>query len=264
MSGRPKKIRNISFAPTVLGFKPYGESKSLSKKEPVFLHYEEYEALRLCDYEKRTQLQAASLMNISRPTLTRIYSSARKKIATGFIEGRQIIVEGGKVSFDQDWHICPSCGTHFTYPFKNGEATYQCPLCRSSLAIAPEIKKIKAIKPGLSIADNSKVAITSVGNTLTSTLDDHFGRCSYFAILDTQTYQVDFIKNPYKSLDQKTGILASKLMETHQVKKIISGNFGIKVKPLLTEAQIQLVIIKKNNVAIQDIVKLLGYENNGG
>ncbi len=257
MSGRPKKIRNIGFTPTILGFKPYSDSKSLSKKEPVFLHYEEYESIRLCDYEKNTQLEAASLMNISRPTLTRIYSSARKKIAKGFIEGRQIIVEGGKVNFDQDWHICSTCGSHFTYPYQNGEATHECPLCKSSVNTISQRKKLKLEN----VNNHSKIAITSVGDSLTSALDDHFGRCSYFAILDTQTSEVNFVKNPYKSLDRKTGILASRLMEDYQIKKIISGNFGIKVKPVLTDAEIQMVIIKKNNVLIQDIIKLLMYKN---
>lgn len=100
--GRPQKVRRVAQAPSVSGFKPYGGALP-NKKEAVFLLCEEYEALRLNDYERYNQCEAATIMQISRPTFTRIYISAREKIATAFVEGRQIIVEGGKVEYEQGW-----------------------------------------------------------------------------------------------------------------------------------------------------------------
>jgi predicted DNA-binding protein (UPF0251 family) len=38
----------------------------------VFINFEEYEALSLCNFELLTQAEAAKRMNISRPTFTRI------------------------------------------------------------------------------------------------------------------------------------------------------------------------------------------------
>ncbi|MDR1877374.1 MAG: DUF134 domain-containing protein [Flavobacteriaceae bacterium] len=255
---RPKKTRNIAFIPTVLGFKPYGHSDPEKKGEPVFLFNEEYEAMRLCDYEKHTQQQAAELMGVSRPTLTRIYMSAREKIAQGFIEGRQIIVEGGKVHLDKDWYACNSCESHFTYPYKNKALLHKCPLCGHSLSKNPKEKRNKPEVPVTAEDTTSaKVSITSMGNTLDSYLDKHFGRCSYFAILDTETLKINFVKNPYKNLDERTGFLAAELMENYQVKKIISGDFGLKVKPLLTKAEIQMIIIKEKAIKIKDIVQLI-------
>ncbi len=110
---RPKSIRRIAGIPNVSGFRPYGISPSLKRSEAVFLLYEEYEALRLCDYEKYNQLDASSLMGVSRPTLTRIYISAREKVAQAMVEGRKIIIEGGKVSLDSDWLHCNICGCYF-------------------------------------------------------------------------------------------------------------------------------------------------------
>lgn len=118
----------MTSVPTVSGFKPYGVNVVEIRKEPVFLLLEEYEALKLNDYENRLQCDAAQIMQISRPTLTRIYISARQKIATAFVEGRQIIVEGGKVEYTKGWFTCIDCSCIFD---KMKEDDLICPLCRS-------------------------------------------------------------------------------------------------------------------------------------
>lgn len=41
-----------------------------------------------------------------------------------------------------------------------------------------------------------RVAITSTGNNLQSTIDPRFGRCAYFVIYDTETKATEFIPNP--------------------------------------------------------------------
>jgi len=130
MSPRPVKLRKISDPPIISGFKPYGKKKSNGKPDVAFLNLEEYEALRLCDYLMLDQLQASSLMNISRPTLTRIYARARKKIAEAFVLGKQIIIEGGKIYFDSEWYNCKSCGCVFNNPDKQ-KIIGECPLCRA-------------------------------------------------------------------------------------------------------------------------------------
>ncbi len=67
----------------------------------VSLLFDEYEAIRLLDYEGMNQDQAALQMNISRPTLTRIYEKARKTIAQALVEGNMIVIEGGNVQFEK-------------------------------------------------------------------------------------------------------------------------------------------------------------------
>ena len=93
MSPRPKNIRKINDMPSVAGFKPI--ASSYCRKDTIFLHFEEYEAIRLCDYEMKTQQEASVSMGVSRPTLSRIYVSARQKIATALVRGVAIMIEGG-------------------------------------------------------------------------------------------------------------------------------------------------------------------------
>lgn len=133
MSPRPKRLRKISNPPIISGFKPYGNSKNRKeekKSETIFLFLEEYEAIRLCDYNMLNQFNASIIMNVSRPTLTRIYARARQKIAEALVLGKQIIIEGGKIYFDSEWYFCKDCGCYFNNPEKQKEIA-ECPLCRS-------------------------------------------------------------------------------------------------------------------------------------
>lgn len=104
---RPKKFRKIHQPPGMKGFRPFGMQTCADK--PVLLSFEEYESLRLVSYEKLSQEEAAERMNVSRPTLTRIYNSAIETIAKAFVEGKGIEITGGNYQFDQDWYRCRKC-----------------------------------------------------------------------------------------------------------------------------------------------------------
>ncbi|MFV0330752.1 MAG: DUF134 domain-containing protein [Dysgonomonas sp.] len=124
---RPHKSRKITQPPIISGFKPYGGTSRQQKGEVVFMLCEEYESLRLTDYEKCNHSEAAKIMQVSRPTFTRIYISAREKIAKAFVEGKQIIIVGGKIEYDNDWFHCLNCECTFN---KLTETTSgNCPLC---------------------------------------------------------------------------------------------------------------------------------------
>jgi predicted DNA-binding protein (UPF0251 family) len=128
MSPRIKTLRKISNPPKIKGFRPYGSESNLLVVEPVNLLFEEYEALRLSDYDNCNHHQASVMMGVSRPTFTRIYASSLRKIAKAFVEGRQISIEGGKVYFDSDWYQCSACFCYFNNPEKD-KKTVCCPLC---------------------------------------------------------------------------------------------------------------------------------------
>jgi predicted DNA-binding protein (UPF0251 family) len=114
MSPRNKQHRKVVSPPALKGFQPMGIP--YSETAAVTLLYEEYEALRLADYSGLKQEEAARLMNVSRPTFTRIYSSCLHKLARAFTEGRSIVIEGGTVEFDKQWYRCNSCTTVFHHP----------------------------------------------------------------------------------------------------------------------------------------------------
>jgi len=104
---RPEKNRRISQPPIMKGFKPFGIPQC--KIEAIKLSFEEYECLRLVNYEMLSQKEASVQMNVSRPTITRIYNKALKNITKAFVEGKAIEIEGGNYEFSQDWYRCKRC-----------------------------------------------------------------------------------------------------------------------------------------------------------
>lgn len=128
---RPFRLRKISNPPIITGFRPYGNNIDGNRSQIIFLHLEEYESLRLCDFEMLNHDQAANMMAVSRPTLTRIYAKARKKIAEAFVLGKQIVIEGGKIYFDSEWFSCNDCFCFFNNPAKQRDVK-ECPLCGST------------------------------------------------------------------------------------------------------------------------------------
>lgn len=90
---RPKKTRWIKCIPGERCFKPL--CKPLKKVKGVILSLDEFEAMRLACLEGLKQVDAAKLMKISRPTFSRILTSAQKKIADGLVNIKAIRIEGG-------------------------------------------------------------------------------------------------------------------------------------------------------------------------
>jgi len=129
MSPRPKRYRKIDQPPVSRGFQPVGGS--CISGEPVCLMFDEFEAIKLADYESFSHEKAAHRMNVSRPTFTRIYEGARKKIAIALSENRSIIFEGGFVTFDKEWFRCNSCDSTFIIPDKRINVK-DCPICNSN------------------------------------------------------------------------------------------------------------------------------------
>jgi predicted DNA-binding protein (UPF0251 family) len=121
---RRKRNRRIQVPPVIKGMSVYGVRGR--KSNEVILHLEEYEAIRLLDYQNLTQEEAAVFMDVSRPTLTRIYEEARNKVATAFVEGRDLIFRGGDIYFDKNWYKCNSCKASFS---AYDEEVKSCPVC---------------------------------------------------------------------------------------------------------------------------------------
>lgn len=104
---RAKRPRTLHDLPVVKGFRPMWMRTNY--RQAIVLNLEEYEAIRLLDYENMMQEEVAELMGVSRPTVTRIYDSARKKLAMALVEGRTFIIEGGSVEIAYAIYQCEEC-----------------------------------------------------------------------------------------------------------------------------------------------------------
>ena len=88
--GRPPKPRRLSrrYAPTI--YIPSVGGVPMADRPPVIVTPDEVEALRLVYYLGLSQSEAAERMGVSRGTLWRLLSSARRKVATALAEVRPI------------------------------------------------------------------------------------------------------------------------------------------------------------------------------
>jgi len=123
----------------------------MSSLEESILTLDEFEAIRLIDFQEIPQEEAAKKMQISQPTLSRILKSSRKKISDAIINGKAIKIQGdnfkmvqpqkkglrrgagrGEFAAGPDGEcVCPKCGYKKSHVL--GQPCYQikCPKCKS-------------------------------------------------------------------------------------------------------------------------------------
>ena len=125
---RPEKKRNVLAPPAFNNFKPAGIK--MHKLGSVNLTLDEYEALRLADYDGLEHSEAAVAMEISRPTFTRLIAKARQKVAQLIVDGKVLQIEGGAVHFSRNTIICRACKKVYSESFDD-HRKYICPECGS-------------------------------------------------------------------------------------------------------------------------------------
>lgn len=95
---RPKKCRMVCSLPKYTEFSPGVEESVV--KDVIIMTVDEYESIRLIDYEGFSQEECSEYMKVARTTAQQIYNSARKKMALALVDGHKLKIEGG------DYQIC--------------------------------------------------------------------------------------------------------------------------------------------------------------
>ena len=88
---RPQKQKKVSFNPEHNYFTPISHKHIIS--EEISLEKEEFEAIRLKDFENLDQKACSDMMNVSQPTFHRLLKRARKKIALALIKGHVLRIK---------------------------------------------------------------------------------------------------------------------------------------------------------------------------
>jgi uncharacterized protein len=91
--GRPKKWRAVKVDPRIVYFSPRGKP---GRPEEGEITVDEYESLRLADYLRKSQKEAAAAMRISQQTFSRILKRARFSLADSLVNGKILRIYGGR------------------------------------------------------------------------------------------------------------------------------------------------------------------------
>lgn len=107
---RPRKFRRVCCLPKNNSFGPHNLAPT--QENQIIMTVDEYETIRLIDYEGYTQEQCSQNMNIARTTVQQIYNRARKKLSQALVDGKCLIITGGDYTLcdgDQNFYGCGGC-----------------------------------------------------------------------------------------------------------------------------------------------------------
>ena len=105
---RPQKCRRICAMPAIRRFSP--ESRLQREKGEIVMGIDEYEVVRLLDYEGMTQEECARQLDVARSTVANIYDNARKKLADVLVNGKYLRLEGGNYRLCDENENCGKRG----------------------------------------------------------------------------------------------------------------------------------------------------------
>lgn len=103
---RPRKCRQVCRLPQHDAFAPVGCRRGA---EAVVITVDEYETIRLIDYEGLSQEACAASMGVARTTVQQIYNTARQKLGAALVEGRPFRIQGGDYRLCDGDRGCRSC-----------------------------------------------------------------------------------------------------------------------------------------------------------
>lgn len=110
---RPPKCRKVCCLPKYGSFAPMqGVS---DPNNAVTLSVDEFEAIRLIDYEGLSQEACSVYMNVARTTVQQIYNVARKKLASALVNGASLHIEGGCYRLCDGQETCCGCGGFYCH-----------------------------------------------------------------------------------------------------------------------------------------------------
>lgn len=214
---RPQRCRRVCKEPEYLCFK----ANTIDKKDTVVLSVDEYEVIRLVDFEKQSHEQCSLIMDISRTTVTEIYEKARYKLADFIVNGKQLVISGG------NYKIC------------NGKQN----LCINRLCC----KKTKVKKGSNNIM---KIAVTYDNGEIFQ----HFGHTESFKVYEVENGAV--VKTQVVSTNGKGhGALAGVLNDLN-ADVLICGGIGAGAQNALAQAGIKLYggVVGNADKAVEDFL----------
>ena len=93
-----------------------------------------------------------------------------------------------------------------------------------------------------------KIAVTAKGQGLDAPTSPFFGRCPWYVLVETDTWEAETIANPALSASGGAGIQAAQYLVSQGVQAIVSGNVGPNAFQVLSAAGIPVYVSAEGTV----------------
>ncbi|MCB2145362.1 MAG: NifB/NifX family molybdenum-iron cluster-binding protein [Deltaproteobacteria bacterium] len=87
-----------------------------------------------------------------------------------------------------------------------------------------------------------KVAVSAAGQNLEASIDERFGRCRYFIIVETDDMSYEVIENTNADLSTSAGVQSASLVASKGVEAVITGNCGPKAMQVFAATTIKVIV----------------------
>jgi predicted Fe-Mo cluster-binding NifX family protein len=94
-----------------------------------------------------------------------------------------------------------------------------------------------------------KIAVASEGKTISSRVDDRFGRCPYFLVVDTTSRATETIENPGQQEKNAAGIRACQMLIAEDIDAVVVKNIGHNALVTLTGADMDVYTVASGTVS---------------
>ncbi len=101
-----------------------------------------------------------------------------------------------------------------------------------------------------------KVAVAATGGNIDALCDPRFGRCAWFVIVDTETFDWQAIENSAAMAGSGAGIQAAQLVAAAGADAVIAGNFGPNAYQTLAAGGIK-IYMGTPGISVRDAVQAL-------
>lgn len=98
-----------------------------------------------------------------------------------------------------------------------------------------------------------KIAISTYGEEIDSSLDVRFGRCKYFQVHDTENGEIKILQNKGQFSEGGAGIAAAQQIIDEKVDVIITGSLGPNAFKIINKAGIEAY--KCESIIISSVIE---------
>ena len=102
-----------------------------------------------------------------------------------------------------------------------------------------------------------KYAITSETDSIAGKIDRFFARAPFFAVYNAVNDDLTFIPNPYLSMPERAGPAVANMLSSLGVERIVSGEFGEKVKITLDSLSIAMIILNPDIFSVSEVIEII-------